>query len=249
MKFSRTGQFLGCSKYPECKATRPIGRPAPRRGRRDRARLPQVRQAADDPREQAGRDVPVVLGIPRLQGVVQHRRGGQPRPLGRRDRVRLREVRQADGHAARARGAVPGLHGLSQVPQHHARRRRRASRVRRSRSRSSARSAAAPMGVKQGRRGAFLGCLNYPKCRGTAPDPRRPQGAARRAGRRRPGGDRGRPQDDRRSRRLRELRRPDARPPQPPRLLPRLRQVSQVQGDPRSPSEETLAKINAAVGT
>jgi DNA topoisomerase-1 len=25
-----------------------------------------------------------------------------------------------------------------------------------------------PMGIKQGRRGAFLGCLNYPKCRGTA---------------------------------------------------------------------------------
>ena len=28
-----------------------------------------------------------------------------------------------------------------------------------------------PMGVKSGRRGAFLGCLNYPKCRSTAPLP------------------------------------------------------------------------------
>ena len=28
-----------------------------------------------------------------------------------------------------------------------------------------------PMGVKHGRRGAFLGCLNYPKCRSTAPIP------------------------------------------------------------------------------
>ena len=27
------------------------------------------------------------------------------------------------------------------------------------------------MGIKQGRRGAFLGCLNYPKCRSTAPIP------------------------------------------------------------------------------
>ncbi len=25
LKFGRTGQFLGCSKYPECKATRPLG--------------------------------------------------------------------------------------------------------------------------------------------------------------------------------------------------------------------------------
>ena len=27
------------------------------------------------------------------------------------------------------------------------------------------------MGIKQGRRGAFLGCLAYPKCRSTAPIP------------------------------------------------------------------------------
>src|SRR5262249_2215659 len=27
LKFGRTGQFLGCSKYPECKATRPLGGP------------------------------------------------------------------------------------------------------------------------------------------------------------------------------------------------------------------------------
>ena len=25
LKFGKTGQFLGCSKYPECKATRPLG--------------------------------------------------------------------------------------------------------------------------------------------------------------------------------------------------------------------------------
>lgn len=28
-----------------------------------------------------------------------------------------------------------------------------------------------PMGLKQGRRGGFLGCLKYPKCRGTSPLP------------------------------------------------------------------------------
>ncbi len=27
------------------------------------------------------------------------------------------------------------------------------------------------MAIRQGRRGAFLGCTNYPKCRGTAPIP------------------------------------------------------------------------------
>jgi DNA topoisomerase-1 len=28
-----------------------------------------------------------------------------------------------------------------------------------------------PMGIKRGKRGAFLGCLNYPKCRSTQPIP------------------------------------------------------------------------------
>ena len=35
------------------------------------------------------------------------------------------------------------------------------------RSRRPARTAAAPMTVRRGRRGFFLGCANYPKCKGT----------------------------------------------------------------------------------
>ena len=94
------------------------GRTAAGRGRRQRARLPQVRQAALDPREQAGREIPVVLGVSRLQGIVQHRRAGQPRAVPCRDRARLREMRQADGPAPGSAWAVPRLHRLSQVPQH-----------------------------------------------------------------------------------------------------------------------------------
>ena len=48
LKFGRTGQFLGCSKYPECKATRPLGGAAAGRGGCQRACLPQVRQTSLD---------------------------------------------------------------------------------------------------------------------------------------------------------------------------------------------------------
>ncbi len=92
VKFSKTGQFLGCSKYPECKSTRPMDGSGPSCGRRDRAHLSLVWQALDAPREQAGA-VPVVLRLSLVQGVVQPERAGTAGPLGRRNRARLREVR------------------------------------------------------------------------------------------------------------------------------------------------------------
>ena len=88
-----------------------------------------------------------------------------------------------------------------------------------------------PMGVKQGRRGAFLGCLNYPKCRSTTPIPDDLKEQLGEAATAPAAGRWSRPQDDRAGRNLRELRRADDRPPRPSRLLPRLRQVSQMQGD------------------
>ena len=134
------------------------------------------------------------------------------------------------------------------------------------------------MVLRQGSRGAFLGCTGYPKCRNLLPvddqgrpvqpvkvevpctkcggadgraarparfvprlyelsqmpghraHPRRPQGQARRTGRSR-GGTRGRPESDPHRGNVRAMRRPDARPPQPPRLFPGLRPVSAVQGN------------------
>ena len=98
------------------------GRPGPPGRDRDRASLPEVRQAADAPREQAGA-LPLVLGLSEVQGVLQPRRGGQPGPLGGRDRARLREVRQADGPPPGVARRLPRLHRLPQMPQHDPRRR------------------------------------------------------------------------------------------------------------------------------
>ena len=204
LKFGKTGQFLGCSKYPECKATRPLGGQPRAEAVESETRLPQVRQAALDPREQAGREVPFVLGLPRMQGVVQHRRARQPRAIAGGDRARLREVRQADGAAPGPSGAVPGLHGLSQMPQRGGRRRRgeagrdgqdrcEVRKVRRARWRCAKDAA-----------GAFLGCTELSQVPRHRPGARGAQGTARRAGPRcRPPPCGTRPEDDRGRRDLR----------------------------------------------
>ncbi len=230
LKFGKTGQFLGCSKYPECKATRPLGGQPRAEAVESEHACPEVRQEALDPREQAQREIPLLLRLSRVQGVVQHRPRGQSGPLGRRDRTQVREMRQADGLAPGVARRLPGLHGLPQVPQRAAGRRRgpprparqgrgRLHQVRRSDGRAarSARfvprlyatipSAAArprsptssrtsspskpspatapradlkaipieetceqcggPMLVRRSRRGFFLGCAQYPQCKGT----------------------------------------------------------------------------------
>ena len=89
VKFSKTGQFLGCSRYPECKATRPMdgsARPAavetehtcPKCGKKL-----MLRESKRGPFLSCS-------GYPRLQGVVQPRPGdATARPLGGRDRARL----------------------------------------------------------------------------------------------------------------------------------------------------------------
>ena len=87
LKFGKTGQFLGCSKYPECKATRPLGGQPRAEAVAERARLPQVLQAAPDPRKQARREILFLLGLPRMQRVVQHRSRRQTGAIGGRDRA------------------------------------------------------------------------------------------------------------------------------------------------------------------
>ena len=230
LKFGRTGQFLGCSKYPECKATRPAGRCAAGRGGSQRACLPQVRQAALDSREQAEREVSLLLGLSRLQGIVQHRRERQPRAVARRDRARLREVRQADGSASGPARALPGLHGLSQVPQ------RRRGRQR-GQARPDGQDRRQVREVRQADGRASGPARGLPRLHGLSQVPRhgsrsrRAERAARRAAPGRTGELRSGPENDRGSRDLRRLRQLDGRPPRPSRLLPGLRQVSQVQRD------------------
>ena len=157
---------------------------------------------------------------------------GQPRPLGRRDRARLREVRQADGPAAGLAGRLPRLHGLPKcrntMPVDD-----QGKPVAPVKVEVKCEKCGGPMGVKQGRRGRVPRLPELPQVPEHRADPRRPQGRSSASSR---AAARGR------------VRRPDlkaiavdetcencggpmTRPQGPPRLLPRLRQVPQVQGD------------------
>ena len=234
VKFSKTGQFLGCSKYPECKATRPMdGQPRAAAVETEHT-LPQVRQAADAPREQARASSCPARAIPAARSRSTSTPQGNPVPSV----VETEHVCEKCGKpmALRqgSRGAFLGCTGYPKCRNTHARRRPGQARRRRSRSRSSARSAAARWASSRAAAAPFLGCLNYPKCRSTAPIPdelKEQLGEQPRRPGRAPAADLkaievdetcencGGPMIVRRG---------------PSRLLPRLRQLPQVQGDPRA---------------
>jgi len=122
LKFGRTGQFLGCSKYPECKATRPLG------------------------------------GAPRAEAVAsEHACPKCGKPLLIRENKRSEKFLSCSGYPDCKESFNIDESG-NPVP----------SRVE---TEHVCEKCGKPMALRQGRRGPFLGCTGYPKCRGTAPVP------------------------------------------------------------------------------
>ncbi len=170
IKFSKTGQFLGCSRYPECKATRPMdgsARPAaietehkcPKCGKplmlRESKRGPFL-SCSGYPTCKESFNLDPVTNLP-VPSVVETEhvcdKCGKPMAL-----------RQG------SRGAFLGCIGYPKcrntMPVDDAGKPVVPVKVD-----VKCEKCGGPMGVKSGRRGAFLGCLNYPKCRSTAPIP------------------------------------------------------------------------------
>jgi len=170
VKFSKTGQFLGCSGYPECKATRPMdgsARPAavetehkcPKCGKplmlRESKRGPFL-SCSGYPGCKESFNLDPVTNLP-VPSVVETEhvcdKCGKPMAL-----------RQG------SRGAFLGCTGYPKcrntMPVDDAGKPVVPVKVD-----VKCEKCGGPMGVKSGRRGAFLGCLNYPKCRSTAPIP------------------------------------------------------------------------------
>jgi DNA topoisomerase-1 len=169
VKFSRTGQFLGCSKYPECKSTRPMdGEPraaavetehrCPKCGKplmlRESKRgpflscsgYPGCKESFNiDPE---GKPVPSVVETEHVcekcGKPMALRQGSRGNFLGCTGYPKCRNTLPVDDQGQ------PVTPVKVEV---------------------KCEKCGGPMGVKQGRRGAFLGCLNYPKCRSTAPIP------------------------------------------------------------------------------
>jgi DNA topoisomerase-1 len=169
VKFGRTGQFLGCSRYPDCKATRPMeGGPrvaavetehlCPKCGKplmlRESKRgpflscsgYPKCKEAFNIDAE--GNPVPSVVETehlcPKCGKPMALRQGARGAFLGCTGYPKCRSTMPVDEQGK------PVAPVAVNVP---------------------CPKCQGPMGVKQGRRGPFLGCLNYPKCRGTAPIP------------------------------------------------------------------------------
>ena len=168
-KHSRTGAFLSCSRYPECKATKSIDG--------------QPRAVAVETEHHCPKcDKPLMLresklgkflscsGYPGCKEKFNIDDAGNPVPVS----VATDHVCEKCGKpmALRqgSRGAFLGCTGYPKcrntMPVDDQGKPVAAVKVD-----VKCEKCGGPMGIKEGRRGKFLGCLNYPKCRGTAPLP------------------------------------------------------------------------------
>ncbi|WP_254053733.1 type I DNA topoisomerase [Singulisphaera sp. GP187] len=169
VKFSKTGQFLGCSKYPECKSTRPMdgsARPAA-------VETEHICTKCGKPlmlRESKRGQFLSCSGYPACKESFNLNDQGQPVPsVVETDHVcekcgKPMALRQG------SRGNFLGCTGYPKcrntLPVDD-----QGQPVTPVKVEVKCEKCGGPMGVKRGKRGAFLGCLNYPKCRSTQPVP------------------------------------------------------------------------------
>jgi DNA topoisomerase I len=169
VKFSKTGQFLGCSKYPECKATRRMDGST----RAEAVETEHKCTKCGKPlllRESKRGPFLSCSGYPGCKESFNIDPNGNPVPSV----VETEHVCEKCGKpmALRqgSRGAFLGCTGYPKcrntVPVDDKGQPAQTVKVD-----VKCEKCGGPMGVKQGRRGPFLGCLNYPKCRSTAPIP------------------------------------------------------------------------------
>lgn len=169
VKFSKTGQFLGCSKYPECKSTRPMdgqARPAavetehkcPKCGkplmRRESKRgpflscsgYPSCKESFNI--DEAGNPVPSVVETEHVcekcGKPMALRQGSRGAFLGCTGYPKCRNTMPVDDQGKPVAPVKVDV---------------------------KCEKCGGPMRIIEGRRGKFLGCQSYPKCRSTAPLP------------------------------------------------------------------------------
>ncbi|WP_165226896.1 type I DNA topoisomerase [Aquisphaera insulae] len=170
LKFGRTGQFLGCSKYPECKATRPLG---------GQPKAEAVASGHDCPKcgkpllireNKRGEKFLSCSGYPDCKESFNIDENGNPVP----SRVETEHVCEKCGKPMALRQGrrgpflgctgYPKCRNVKDVDAE-------GKPVQEIDLGVNCEKCGKPMKVRQGRRGPFLGCTGYPKCRGTAPIP------------------------------------------------------------------------------
>jgi DNA topoisomerase-1 len=171
MKFGRTGAFIGCSRYPDCKFTRPINGDSSSRAEETEHLCPACHSKL---KRKDGKRGPFLYcsGYPKCKEIFDVGENGEPVA---RPKVEVTEhvcpkcgkpmiLRQGARGAFLGCSGYPKCRSTIQVDD-------QGKPVATLQIDVKCAKCGGPMGVKTGRRGAFLGCLNYPKCRSTAPIP------------------------------------------------------------------------------
>ena len=169
IRWSKSGRFLGCSNYPDCKTTKPLGeegRPAPVETEHacPNCGKPLLRRE--------GRRGPFLAcsGYPECKTTMNIGPEGQPVP----SEIKTEHVCEKCGSPMvlrqSRRGPFLGCSGYPKcrnakpVDEH-------GNPIEPVETGIACEKCGKPMVVKRGRRGSFLGCSGYPKCRSTMPMP------------------------------------------------------------------------------
>ncbi len=170
LKFGKTGQFLGCSKYPECKATRPLGgQPRAEAIESDHvcAKCGKKLLIRENKR---GEKFLSCSGFPECKESFNIDPQGNPVPSVVETEHKCEKCGKPMVLRQGSRGPFLGCTGYPKcrnlLPVDDQGRPIQPVKVD-----VPCPKCASAMNVKQGRRGHFLGCSNYPKCRGTAQIP------------------------------------------------------------------------------
>ena len=167
VKFSKSGQFLGCSRYPECKSTQ---------GMDGQPRAEAVESGHDCPKcgkplliraNKRGEKFLSCSGYPSCKEAFNIDENGNPVPSVVETEHTCEKCGKPMALRQGARGAFLGCTGYPKcrntMPVDD-----QGKPVKPVTVDVKCEKCGGAMAVKQGRRGPFLGCTNYPKCRGTA---------------------------------------------------------------------------------
>jgi DNA topoisomerase-1 len=170
LKVGKTGQFLGCSKYPECKATRPIGGQPRAEAVTSEHHCPKCSKPLLIRENKRGEKFYSCSGFPDCKESFNIDSDGNPvrsvvetehkcekcgKPMVRRQGRRGAFI-GCTGYP-KCRNAMPVDDQGRPVPPVNVD--------------VPCPKCGGAMAVRTGRRGPFLGCTKYPKCRGTAQVP------------------------------------------------------------------------------
>ncbi len=170
VKFSRTGKFLSCSRYPECTATRPIGGQPRAEAVESAHACPKCGKKLMIRENKRGEKFLSCAGYPECKESFDIDAEGNPV----RSVIETEYICEKCGKPMALRSSTRGpFLGCTGYPKC-----RNAMPVDENGKPIQPVKVEVPcpkcggaMSVRRGRRGSFLGCNNYPKCRGTAQVP------------------------------------------------------------------------------